>query len=259
MILYKYVDLNTALLIIKNSTLKFSKASTLNDPFELTSLHYGTLEQYENQTLKFYAACMSYGILSLTRNPLNPLMWAHYCKGEKFPDERGISLDEDNASHAGIVFGIDMDKAGLNDDVLNVIPAKFGSVIYASTKPSFPFKNSENHNFFEGLQFNFDPSQLEALQRTFLYKPAYWSYEEEVRVVRNISCNREQIQNIDRESIKEAYVGIRNAYNKKYLKTIKAELIESFPECQIYVCGFDIQQWNFVKVTIDEAIRNSFN
>lgn len=83
MILYKYVDSKTADIIIKDSTLKFSKATSLNDPFELTSLHYGTNHQDEEQEIRFISACMSYGILSLTRNPLNPLMWAHYGRGKK--------------------------------------------------------------------------------------------------------------------------------------------------------------------------------
>ena len=88
MILYKYVDSKTADLILSNSTLKFSKASSLNDPFELTSLHYDSESQDSEQAIRFIAASMSYGILSLTRNPLNPLMWAHYAKGEKLEGTR---------------------------------------------------------------------------------------------------------------------------------------------------------------------------
>ena len=194
MILYKYVDSDTAELIIQNSTLKFSRASSLNDPFELTGLHYGSEEQYKNQTLKFLSASMSYGILSLTRAPMNPLMWAHYGKGTNYDDKKGIRIDKDNGSHAGVVFGID-----------------------ASTKPHNPYINSENQNFFEGMQFQFNPDFLEALQRTFLYKPSYWSYEEEVRVVRNISRCSGEIQPIKKSSIKEIYIGIRNAYKHDYL------------------------------------------
>lgn len=254
MILYKYVDSQTAELIIKNSTLKFSKASSLNDPFELTSLYYGSKSESADQAMRFVAASMSYGILSLTRNPLNPLMWAHYGKGEKLDGERGISLDHDNGSHAGFVFGIDVDDAGLNENGSNVIPAKYGSVIYASTKPISPFSNSDNHMFYEGLEFTFNPNILEALQRTFLYKPAYWSYEEEVRVVRNVHRNKIEIQKIDKSSIKELYLGFRNSFNKRYLIKMKDELKVALPDCKIYVCGFDQSEWTFNKISIDEAI-----
>ncbi|ENJ4717887.1 DUF2971 domain-containing protein [Escherichia coli] len=255
MILYKYVDSETADLIIKNSTLKFSRASSLNDPFELTGLHYGSEEQYKEQTLKFLSASISYGILSLTRAPLNPLMWAHYGKGANYDDKKSILLDKDNGSHAGVVFGIDANEAELNDEGLNVIPAKYGSVIYASTKPHNPYINSDNLNFFEGMQFHYNPDFLEALQRTFLYKPAYWSYEEEVRVVRNISRYRNEIQPISSSSIKEIYIGLRNAYKHDYLKTMRDRITQHLPECKIYVCFFDIYEWAFIKISIDEAIE----
>lgn len=256
MILYKYVDSKTADLIINNSTLKFSKAASLNDPFELTSLHYASDSEDVDQATRFVAASMSYGILSLTRNPLNPLMWAHYGKGEKVEGSRGMSLDQDNGSHAGFVFGIDAEKAGLNDSGSNVIPAKFGSVIYASTKPRNPFEDSDIHMFYEGLIHSFNPIILEALQRTFLYKPAYWSYEEEVRVVRNVFRRSCEIQTIDKSSFKELYIGFRNSFNKKYLMSMQDRINEALPDCKIYVCGFDKSEWTFNKLTIEEAIFN---
>lgn len=255
MILYKYVDSDTAELIIQNSTLKFSRASSLNDPFELTGLHYGSEEQYKKQTLRFCSASMSYGILSLTRAPMNPLMWAHYGKGTNYDDKKVILLDKDNSSHAGVVFGIDVNDAELNDEGSNVIPAKYGSVIYTSTKPHNPYINSEDNNFFEGMQFHFNPTFLEALQRTFLYKPAYWSYEEEVRVVRNISRSRSEIQLINKSSIKEIYIGIRNAFKHDYLVIMRDKIKKSLPDCQVYVCFFDVYEWGFIKILIDQAIE----
>lgn len=254
MILYKYVDLNTAKIIIEKSTLKFSMASSLNDPFELTSLHYGSDIQYKDQLMNFVVASMSYGILSLTRNPLNPLMWAHYGKREKLEISNGIDLDHGNGSHAGIVFGIDIDEAGLNDDSFNLIPARYGNVIYASTKPNHPFENSDDHHFFQGLSFSFTPELLEVLQRTFLYKPAYWSYEEEVRVVRNVWRRAPEIQEVKRSCFKEIYIGIRNSFNKDYLIQFKESIASLLPECKVYVCSFDKSEWTFNKITIDEAV-----
>ncbi|HFT4300576.1 DUF2971 domain-containing protein [Klebsiella quasipneumoniae] len=259
MILYKYVDSKTADTIIKDSTLKFSKATSLNDPFELTSLHYDTTPEDKGQEIRFISACMSYGILSLTRNPLNPLMWAHYGRGKKIKGGYGISLDKKNNSHAGVVLGIDVDEAGLNNSSSNIIPAKYGSVIYTSTKPKSPFADSTNHYFFEGIQHNFDPNILEALQRTFLYKASYWSYEEEVRVVRNIIRENNEIQDINLSSIKEYYIGFRNSFNKKYLTSIKRKLKKALPNCKVYVCCFDKTEWTFNKIPIDEAIMRCIN
>lgn len=255
MILYKYVDSKTAKFIIEDSTLKFSNPSSLNDPFELSGISYSTEPESMAQAMKFVAATTSYGILSLTRNPLNPLMWAHYGKGEYLQGNWGRALDFGNESHAGCVFGIDVDSAGLNENSLNVVPAKFGSVIYTSTKPQSSYENSENHDFFEGLENGFNPQILEALQRAFLYKPAYWSYEEEVRVIRNIRAGNNEIQKINRSSIRELYLGIRNSHNKRYLLEKKTEINSAFPNCQIYVCSSHPSEWTFKKTPIETAIN----
>lgn len=256
MILYKYVDLNTAETIMERSTLKFSKASSLNDPFELTSLYYELKEPNQKDGIKHIAASQSYGILSLTRNPLNPLMWAHYGRGTKFLSKKGIELDRDNNSHAGMVFGIDIDLAELNETGLNVIPAKYGSVIYTATKPNNSFDNSENHHVYEGMLYTFQPELLEALQRVFLYKSSHWSYEEEVRVVRNVNRNQKnEIQSVNRACFKEVYIGYRNSFNKNYLSEMKEKLEKSFPDCLIYVCGFKNSEWSFNRIPIDEAIK----
>ncbi|WAM45143.1 DUF2971 domain-containing protein [Edwardsiella piscicida] len=255
MILYKYVDLDSANKIIKNLTLKFSKASSFNDPFELTSLYCDSIRECKNKKRQYFVAAESYGILSLTRNPLNPLMWAHYGKGEKKSGGLGIQLDHGNSSHAGIVLGIDIDEAGLNDEGINLIPVKYGSIIYTATKPQSPFNNTNNHFFFEGLQFHFDPHLLETLQRTFLYKPAYWSYEEEVRAVRNIHRQNNEYQPVNKSCFKEAYIGVRNSFNKDYLITTKTEFAELLPECKIFVCRLDEFEWTLNKVSIDDAIN----
>ncbi len=255
MILYKYVNLSTAHLILDNPSLKFSKASSLNDPFELTGLHYGEAPHQQIDPDKFIPTSLSYGILSLTRNPLNPLMWAHYGNGEKAEGNRGIQLDQGNGSHAGIAFGIDIDEAGLNTPGSNVIPAKYGSIIYTATKPSHPFEQSENMAVYEGLLYNFQPNLLEALQRTFLYKSSHWSYEEEVRVIRNVLKQNNEIQPMEKSCFKEAVIGYRNSFNKDYLISLKEKIEKSFPCCKIFTCGINESEWTFKKIPIDDAIR----
>ncbi len=256
MILYKYVDFDTACLIMENSTLKFSKSSSFNDPFELTSLFYDKEGPLNQHLLKHIAASESYGILSLTRTPLNPLMWAHYARGDKVLVSHAIELDHNNRSHAGVVFGIDVDMAGFNNDGQNVIPAKYGSVIYTSTRPRHPFENSENHGVYEGLLYNFQPELLEALQRVFLYKSFHWSYEEEVRVVRN-TCGQpfKEIQCLTRDCFKEVYLGIRNSFNNDYLLNVRAKILKSFPDCNIYVCRYDESEWLFKRVLLEDVIK----
>lgn len=257
MILYKYVDSETADLIIENSTLKFSQASSFNDPFELISLHHGEAPYTSDQLIRRFAASTVYGILSLTRNPLNPLMWSHYGKGKYRKSKNGIRADRGNGSHAGFVFGIDIDEAGFNSNKSNVIPAKYGNVIYTTTKPKHRFEHSENHMVYEGLIFKYEPELLEALQRTFLYKSSHWSYEEEVRIVRNIDrgYNRSEIHPINSSAFKELYIGVRNAYNKEYLIKIRRKVKNKLPLCNIFVCWYDEEDWLFNKVPIDKAIN----
>lgn len=256
MILYKYVNLDTANLIMEHSMMKFSKPFSFNDPFELTSLFYDGLETRENQAIKYIAASDCYGILSLTRNPLNPLMWAHYGKGKYAEYGGSINLDRGNDSHAGIVFGIDTNLAEYNDHSLNVIPAKYGSVIYTSTQPKHPFAHSDSLRIYQGFISSFEPEILEALQRTFLYKSYHWSYEEEVRIVRNIHRGRyiSEFHDIERQAIKEAYIGIRNSSNKSHLIDLKMRIKEAFPACEIFVCRCSESDWQFEKLPIDDVL-----
>ncbi|WP_072209040.1 DUF2971 domain-containing protein [Pantoea dispersa] len=258
MILYKYLDLDTAHLIFKNSTLKFSKASSLNDPFELTSLHYGSWQNSEEQIIRRIAASISFGILSLTRNPLNPLMWAHYGRGIQADYKDAMRIDKGNNTHAGIVLGIDPDEAGFNSINSNVIPAKYGSVIYTATKPQHTFENSDNLELYDGMLSRFKPELLEALQRTFLHKASYWAYEEEVRVVRNISRGeyRDEIQPIKKSAFKEVYVGTRNTFNRHYLEGFKEIINNELPSCEIFVCRFNEIDWGLKKLNINDAISN---
>lgn len=258
MILYKYLNFDTAKLIMENPTVKFSKPSSFNDPFELTSLFYDSAGGRENQAIRYVATLETYGILSLTRNPLNPLMWAHYGKGKHEDYEGAISLDRGNDSHAGIVFGIDADLAEFNDPMFNVIPAKYGSIIYTSTQPKHPFEHSESLPIYEGMLVNFKPEILEALQRIFLYKSFHWSYEEEVRVIRNIrrSLTCSEYYPIKRTSIKEAYIGIRNSNNKRHLIALKEKIQAAFPECEIFVCKCSESDWQFERLPIGDVLSN---
>ncbi|BBP44952.1 hypothetical protein THMIRHAS_03250 [Thiosulfatimonas sediminis] len=123
MILYKYLSFNSGKKLIENGRIGFTTAEHFNDPFELraVNLNFETNPKMNNISEgAFRNRCNgAYAILSLTRQPLNALMWSHY-----------------GDSHRGMVVGIDIDEAGLNCEDMNLIPAKYGEIIYTATKPT---------------------------------------------------------------------------------------------------------------------------
>ncbi|EPP3538479.1 DUF2971 domain-containing protein [Klebsiella variicola] len=87
-----------------------------------------------------------YGIVCLTRNPDNYLMWSHY-----------------SASHTGFCIGFEDDFVGTIDDVQLA-----SSVMYSENVPLY--------NFFT------DPKK-ELAQKIFFTKHKCWSYENEYRAI----------------------------------------------------------------------------
>ncbi|MEA9392670.1 DUF2971 domain-containing protein [Acerihabitans sp. TG2] len=252
MILYKYVDLCTGMKIIKNPSVKFTHPYDLNDPFEITSSFYETDDRdysHEDNYRNHLNLSLCYGVLSLSRAPLNPLMWAHYSRGERQATSKSIHKGAKNTAHGGLVIGIDADEAGLNREGNNIIPAKFGSVIYTSTKPVSIFDNSEEAYINEGMMTCFNSIYLETLQRIFLFKSKDWSYEEEVRIVRNITRpsrieDRQEIQNIEKDSIKEIYVGSIHSFPQESANIICSEIKQNLPSCKILLCDTQGKGWN---------------
>lgn len=249
--LYKYVDLCTGMKIIKEPSLKFTHPYRLNDPFEITSSFYeDDSRDYsgEENSFNHHKLVISYGVLSLSRSPLNALMWAHYARGNKQASGKFIDFSENNENHGGLVIGIDAEEAGLNGGAHNVIPAKFGSVIYTSTKPTSIYSDSEKKEITEGMLTYFNINYMEALQRIFLYKPLDWSYEEEVRVVRNIGRahqeeHRKEIQPIEKNSIKEIYIGSLHGTPRESAGVIYNKINKYLPNCQVFLCNTKTKDW----------------
>ncbi|MDD1859799.1 DUF2971 domain-containing protein [Klebsiella pneumoniae] len=255
LILYKYLSQNVAAKVIKNPTMRFTPIGELNDPFEATSSFYEN-EGGERPSLVSLSYC--YGALSLSRNPLNPVMWSHYAIGRKYKFQKGYVVDRNNKSHAGVVIGIDAESAELNSDYNNVLPAKYGSVIYTCIKPVNSYTYSANTEISEGELKSFNINLFEALQRIFLMKAESWSYENEVRVIRNVL--RGDIHPIPRKSIKEVYIGYRNSQSIKYLIIARRLIKKYLPDVNIYVCAMSDFTWEFEKVEIGEHIKNiTFN
>jgi hypothetical protein len=238
--------------IVRNPSVKFTHPYNLNDPFEITSSFYEDDDHdysHENNYLNLHKLNTSYGVLSLSRAPLNALMWAHYARGKNHGGGKFINLREGNETHGGLVIGIDTDKAGLNNKGNNIIPANFGSVIYTSTKPTSTYNNSENRDIIEGVVTHFNHKYLEALQRIFLYKSVDWSYEEEVRVVRNIARShqkefRQEINIIEKDSIKEIYIGSIHGFPMESANVISDEIKKNLPNCEVLLCNTKGKGWN---------------
>lgn len=174
MILYKYMSFSSACLAIENSSIGFSCLNDLNDPFEGDPLCFESSESLSSK-LQFRPHMnrlnKHYGVLSLTRNPLNTLMWSHY-----------------GDNHRGVVIGIDTKKAGLNCVESCVIPANFGEMIYTSTFPrnELPASDIDSLMTIGTKHSSFQTHDFDLFKNAFLYKELVWNYEEEVRVVKYI-------------------------------------------------------------------------
>ncbi|AZS22320.1 DUF2971 domain-containing protein [Caulobacter sp. FWC26] len=174
MILYKYVPFKAGQQIIETATIGFSRPEHFNDPFdtpvypdESGSMALDRIPERIHVMGKQLLWGQRTGVLSLTRTPTNPLMWAHYAE-----------------QHRGLVIGIDVVAAGLTGEAHNLIPAQYGNVIYVSRRLNQPFIGKPTTGIEVGGTHHFPQDHYEELQRLFLHKPLCWSYEEEVRVVK---------------------------------------------------------------------------
>ena len=255
--LYKYLCSKVGDLALDGCTLRFTPPTQLNDPFETTSRIYVSSKCAKNadQQLNDLGEIMKlekYGILSFSRNPLNPVMWSHYSPGPKERTGEGIRIGAVGSSHGGIVIGIDTEIAGLESFEGNVLPAQFGSVIYTKTKPTHTFANSNLWWLENSGIRDFSSSLLESLQRTFLYKSSAWSYEEEVRVVRNIDSRdtdhlfsaNSGVQTLPLASIKEVYVGSGQTQDRGVLANKYRKYQIKYPDCKFFVCEISNSSWD---------------
>lgn len=177
MILYKYYGFHAGLAALRSSQVGFREPSFFNDPFELSYLDnaqghprkLNDLQQMLN-TIK-----RSVSILSLTRTPLNPLMWAHY-----------------GQEHTGFVVGYDVGGSFFSSGDHNLVPVDRGDVVYTSSKVEHKVTHESraliNNLFADAMGLGnsgIDRNSLETLvRRFFLIKHSSWVYEEEVRIVK---------------------------------------------------------------------------
>lgn len=180
MILYKYFSYEAGIAALNSRRLGFREPIYFNDPFELSYLSNIDASPEEIMGLSGLIDNIKEAvvILSLTRTPFNPLMWAHY-----------------GQDHTGFVVGYDVSDEFLTDEAFNLIPVDKGDVIYTSSKSPFTFDEQsidllrQAHFVARGVELSSgeieNPEQVESiLRKIFLYKHSCWAYEEEVRVVK---------------------------------------------------------------------------
>lgn len=169
MLLYKYYSYEAGVSALKSRRLGFRRPGYFNDPFELSGMSNAI--GYAKISSRVGMLKDGVGVLSLTRTPLNPLMWSHY------------AID-----HKGFVIGYDVSVDFLSSDEWNIVPVQDGDVIYTSSKDRFLIGGNEKTIFHEEfLAALGEPSSEKGrriLKRVLLYKHSCWSYEEEVRVVK---------------------------------------------------------------------------
>jgi hypothetical protein len=272
LILYKYYSFSCGKLALESENLGFRTPNFFNDPFEASVICSDQeIETSFNEILKNVV------ILSLTRTPLNALMWAHY--GEE---------------HKGFVIGYDVDDQFFKCKTNNLIPIQQGNVIYTKTKPIInisEFFLNELDNHIKGLVSEFEDDKYSTkslVSHLFLNKDTIWSYEEEVRLVKPIidwTTEHEQFLNnpfnqhsipsrekeimpgcfkIEEETpglkiysypvkIKEVYLGYRNDciknQDEKVIKLLRNLRIKG---CQVYSISNDKTSWDLIKRELND-------
>lgn len=216
--LYKYVSIETAEKILSNNTLKFSTVDELNDPHELAipslniritdklkkQISNEIITKYGNQNSnieehllsisndQYYkslyseleALRKSIGILCLSKENSNTLMWTHYA---------------DN--HKGICLGFSL------PSVISNLCIAF-EVRYENSITANNFLcTDEDDDFF-------------AIAKWIFTKSNNWSYEKEVRA---ISFEQNGLVTFNKEMLTEVYYGIKTTNEniekiEKYLR-----------------------------------------
>ncbi|BAW21306.1 MULTISPECIES: DUF2971 domain-containing protein [Pseudomonas] len=242
MILYKYMSHTALAAVFKYSTIRFTTPEFFNDPFDCAISGGNGASNEDDAGLSNILTAMHYrkrmGVLCLTRNPLNLLMWAHYA---------------DN--HAGAVIGIDTELAGLECDKENLIPANSGSVVYTSVRPS---------SFGVKLPYEFArPRDSTILEKIFLHKSVHWAYEEEVRVAREIfpETSENTVSHRDNsykdfvipsKAFREVYLGSRFRTYPENDATIQS-IRNHFKDTVISKCNLSPTEWKVERKPIDNS------
>lgn len=166
-ILYKYIDMKGAKLMLGNQNLQFTNANQLNDPFDCHPklLDYSNAPERTRQgwipeewwKLKEEIDATNLRndtwLCSLSKINDSILMWSHYCY-----------------NHSGVCIGLDIDK------VMDSIPPLFGTVYLKPLVLDVKYRDIIER-----------PNKYHSAVHVFTYqwetKAKDWEYEQEVRLV----------------------------------------------------------------------------
>lgn len=277
MILYKYYGFNSGISALKSRNLGFRQPAFFNDPFEFTCFSH---LQTETALKLFKDIKESVGVLSLTRNPLNELMWSHY--GEE---------------HRGFVIGYEVDDSFLTSTEFNLIPLQEGDVVYTNTKTPQPISEENIAEIWFDSVGEPPTPEREAwhriwLKKMFLTKHAAWSYEEEVRVVKKLDsifqethvfqeqafnqcyvpsrliapdCSEIMVNGLHiyrhELKIREVYLGVRNPLLEQSYTFLDGSVsqLASDNSWLIYGCKPKAETWNLDRVQVESSVLKSRN
>ncbi len=214
-VLYKYIDFNGGLSLIRNNTFKFAKPESFNDPFdlyeelidftkqdeELVNSNLSRIEKrrIKNTSLKKKVKSVktmwrkqrnNFGISCFSKIFDNILMWSHY-----------------SDKHEGLCIGFLVDIGKLID--INILTY---SVDYKSKFLPLPFYDKDINK------------RLKTLGQYFTVKAEFWSYEKEIRLVdfNYYTKYKSEFFNFSNYAeIKEIYFGLKmDSKDKQRIKTL---------------------------------------
>ena len=168
-LIYKYYGFEAGLAALRSKTLGFSKPNEFNDPMD------GRLWFHQNGLTPslFDGFLDMMGILCMTKDPLNPLMWAHY-----------------GQHHTGFVIGYDLRDPIFGDQIDSVFDASSGQIFFT---PEYEISDAKNASLralqlaVESTSEPFTEEIKQVLRHIFLMKQECWRYEKETRIVKVVT------------------------------------------------------------------------
>lgn len=151
---------------LKYQTLGFNTPSQFNDPMEgrLWLHKMGVEANFLNKFLE------NFGILCLTQDPLNPLMWSHY-----------------GQSHAGFVIGYDVNEPILGKQRDSVFNLEDGQIFFSTEFDADNIRNAAVDALqwaICGMEEPHSELTKQAIRHILLMKQECWRYEKETRVIK---------------------------------------------------------------------------
>lgn len=157
--IYKYFSLERGINFLNLPLMRISTSNSLNDPFEskcasndLKAIEEIYKKKYENHWQEYLKKFKEYGIISLTTNNDNLLMWSHYA-------------DE----HKGVVIGFDINENNPSDFFFTQTTCTFEKVKYNQSRQ---FESIINENNLDEVKLHYS-----------ILKSNEWNYESEYRFI----------------------------------------------------------------------------